>query len=572
MEPAPLAPEEVVAFDRVVHERIREGDKISFRRSLNLRKHRVLLLGIRDKLQHQVTSKYKNIRQLMAAFDKDGDGVVNKADWMWGLKEYNFPLSKDEANLLFSAIDEDGNGVLTYKEMVDILAPASLTTWASTKEAENLEERTAFSNFSKVQASKFAAGRPMTPGGTRLAAEPYFVDLPPSPRPFDTIQGRPPNSIAEEIQFLKDKVEKIICKGATDDTMLGRIAKFFRAADKDNKKYLTAHEFISLLSDGLLGIQLNDRERAIIAHEVADNNGAVDINSVAEFFGREYVPSVDAMQASIMRGVSFMKAAAAADAEKDVTFHSTLPPPPVDRYAPPAASLLLGPRHRFGDTQVGNPFRPTTSDAALGSGRSRPSTLESVRSGASGGGRPFAGPSSVHPLLTTQISKAETVEPRRVDPRVGRSSSGLPAFDGGATGDIGRATVGPSGLSASAHAVLNATAQIVPKRAESCKPSGVDLVSSTIRAFDGSPFFAPPESQFVTKSDPAFFKTADFSSTTGMFGTKRGERRLAGEARAVAAYERAGMIEDDMERRRIAAKRAQRIRFTEATMNAPGAS
>jgi hypothetical protein len=57
-----------------------------------------------------------------------------------------------------------------------------------------------------------------------------------------------------------------------------------------------------------------------------------------------------------------------------------------------------------------------------------------------------------------------------------------------------------------------------------------------------------------------------------MFGTKRGERRLAGEARAVAAYERAGMIEDDMERRRIAAKRAQRIRFTEATMNAPGAS
>ena len=51
---------------------------------------------------------------------QDGDGVVNKADWMWGLKEYNFPLSKDEANLLFSAIDEDGNGVLTYKEMVGV--------------------------------------------------------------------------------------------------------------------------------------------------------------------------------------------------------------------------------------------------------------------------------------------------------------------------------------------------------------------------------------------------------------------------------------------------------------------
>jgi Ca2+-binding EF-hand superfamily protein len=49
---------------------------------------------------------------------QDGDGVVNKTDWMWGLREYNFPLTTDEANLLFSAIDEDGNGVLTYKEMV----------------------------------------------------------------------------------------------------------------------------------------------------------------------------------------------------------------------------------------------------------------------------------------------------------------------------------------------------------------------------------------------------------------------------------------------------------------------
>jgi hypothetical protein len=35
-----------------------------------------------------------------------------------------------------------------------------------------------FTKFSKKQAKAFATGRPMTPGGTRLAEEPYDVKLP----------------------------------------------------------------------------------------------------------------------------------------------------------------------------------------------------------------------------------------------------------------------------------------------------------------------------------------------------------------------------------------------------------
>ena len=61
---------------------------------------------------------------------------------------------------------------------VDILEPASLTSWSTPEEADNLVARTAFANFSKVQAKKFAGGKPMTPSGTRLAEEPYHVDLP----------------------------------------------------------------------------------------------------------------------------------------------------------------------------------------------------------------------------------------------------------------------------------------------------------------------------------------------------------------------------------------------------------
>ena len=46
------------------------------------------------------------------------------------------------------------------------------------------------------------------------------------------------------------------------------------------------------------------------------------------------------------------------------------------------------------------------------------------------------------------------------------------------------------------------------------QPSGKDEVTATIRAFDGSPFYAAPESQFLTKSHPDFYRTGDFSATT----------------------------------------------------------
>jgi hypothetical protein len=56
----------------------------------------VILLDIRRRLNTRVAAKYKSVRQLMSAFDRDGDGVINKSDWMWGLKEQNFDLSEDE--------------------------------------------------------------------------------------------------------------------------------------------------------------------------------------------------------------------------------------------------------------------------------------------------------------------------------------------------------------------------------------------------------------------------------------------------------------------------------------------
>lgn len=84
---------------------------------------------------------------------------------------------------------------------MDILEPASLTSWEKPGEAEyatppsffpsvfhlvrpppashrKMSDMVGFTKFSKKQAKAFAQGRPMTPGGTRLAEEPYDVHLP----------------------------------------------------------------------------------------------------------------------------------------------------------------------------------------------------------------------------------------------------------------------------------------------------------------------------------------------------------------------------------------------------------
>lgn len=76
------------------------------------------------------------------------------------------------------------------------------------------------------------------------------VSVSQSPRPVNAEAGRPPESINEEIQMLKDKLEKAIAKSGGDETMLFRVAKLFKLFDVDKKHYLTAHEFLNALGDG----------------------------------------------------------------------------------------------------------------------------------------------------------------------------------------------------------------------------------------------------------------------------------------------------------------------------------
>ena len=54
-------------------------------------------------------------------------------------------------------------------------------------------------------------------------------------------------------------------------------------------------------------IPLNDRERDILTHELADDCGAVDIRGISRFFAKDYVPAVDSMKELDKRTFSIMR-------------------------------------------------------------------------------------------------------------------------------------------------------------------------------------------------------------------------------------------------------------------------
>ena len=91
---------------------------------------------------------------LMQQLDTDLDGLISKKDWIEGTARYSFPLSSDEAELIFAAIDEDGNDGLDYRELLRVFQPASLTSAprpGDKDEARAREDLEGFKVFSEAQ-------------------------------------------------------------------------------------------------------------------------------------------------------------------------------------------------------------------------------------------------------------------------------------------------------------------------------------------------------------------------------------------------------------------------------------
>lgn len=145
------------------------GREVPYKRKLLLRAARGEILQLRDRLQRFVHSRYKDLRVLMQRLDTDLDGLISRKDWIEGTKRYSFPLTKDEAELIFAAIDEDGNDGLDYRELLRVFQPASLTSAprpGDKDEARAREDLEGFKVFSEAQVRAIEDLGQFSPRGT----------------------------------------------------------------------------------------------------------------------------------------------------------------------------------------------------------------------------------------------------------------------------------------------------------------------------------------------------------------------------------------------------------------------
>ena len=62
-------------------------------------------------------TRFRSMSQMLAEFDSDGDSTITPKEFHDTLLRFGFDISDEERAHLFDAIDEDGNGSISYKEM-----------------------------------------------------------------------------------------------------------------------------------------------------------------------------------------------------------------------------------------------------------------------------------------------------------------------------------------------------------------------------------------------------------------------------------------------------------------------
>jgi Ca2+-binding EF-hand superfamily protein len=99
--------------------------------------------------QYGVNSEKEGFNQLFRAFDADGSGEIDKAEFQSGLQKLGILLTGAEVDLLWPLFDLDGSGEVDLQELIEFLTKGGKKGVAGQDERETREKDTMDS--SKVQ-------------------------------------------------------------------------------------------------------------------------------------------------------------------------------------------------------------------------------------------------------------------------------------------------------------------------------------------------------------------------------------------------------------------------------------
>jgi Ca2+-binding EF-hand superfamily protein len=88
--------------------------------------HKMMLDKICNRLSDQAHRQYPSLRTIYNKLDSDGDGIIDKEEFMAGLKTAGFRLAPVDASLVFDMVDFDGDGLMAYDEFCTIFNPQNV--------------------------------------------------------------------------------------------------------------------------------------------------------------------------------------------------------------------------------------------------------------------------------------------------------------------------------------------------------------------------------------------------------------------------------------------------------------
>lgn len=79
------------------------------------------VIGLLQKIYFALLEKRYNKRQMIAVFDKNGNGMLSREDFMEGLKALRINIPLDKASIMMNFLDKNDNGIIEIEEFVQAL-------------------------------------------------------------------------------------------------------------------------------------------------------------------------------------------------------------------------------------------------------------------------------------------------------------------------------------------------------------------------------------------------------------------------------------------------------------------
>ncbi len=260
---------------------------------------------LRMKLQQLILKaeeKGVTLEECFKHFDKNGDGILNKAEFLQGLEKLGFKNNKSELNALFKALNADKDSSISYHEFVkfikyhhldDIKAKLQKLILEAEKKGVNIAQ--SFQHFDKdgngiLTRSEFEIRfnqlfqninknelnvifKELDTNNSNSISYKEFFKFIQNGKPITTRQA------SINIQDLKIKLQKLILEAEKKGV---NIARSFQHFDKDGNGILTHSEF----SKGLrqLGFRYNKIEiKQLFEHLNVNNANTISYHEFIKF-------------------------------------------------------------------------------------------------------------------------------------------------------------------------------------------------------------------------------------------------------------------------------------------------